>query len=258
MKPGLFATILGDTLLCVGFFTRIPAGGITDRRLADAIWAVPAVGSLVGVVGACAFGIASWLNLPPAIAAAIALATTMLVTGCLHEDGLADVADGFGGGATRERKLEIMKDSRIGTFGASALIVGLGLRVTALAGLIGVVGAGRTALALAAAGAVSRTAAMALPMNLAPVRTDGAGLAAGVPTLETWAQARLIAATLLLLAWPAGGFFGLVASAAVAVGLAVLAVRFAAAHVGGHTGDIAGATQQVVEIAILLTLLASA
>lgn len=252
-----------ETVQGLRFYSRLPIPplpgeadpyGLPDLgRLARA---VPLVGLVLGGLAGLVLivGAALW---PPPVAAILAVGAAIVMTGAFHEDGLADTADSFGA-MTAERRLEIMKDSRIGTFGASALILGLGLRVTALAGLVGAVGAGRTALALAAAGAVSRTAALYLPVSLAPVRPDGAGRAAGVPTMETWTQACAIAAVLLLLAWPAGGFLGILAAAGVAAGLGHLAVRFAAAHVGGHTGDIAGATQQVVEIAVLLTLLAFA
>ncbi len=248
MKPGLFATILGDTLLCVGFFTRIPAGGITDRRLADAIWAVPAVGSLVGVVGACAFGIASWLNLPPAIAAAIALATTMLVTGCLHEDGLADVADGFGGGATRERKLEIMKDSRIGTFGVLALILTVLVRWSALAALSGSIS--MFAL-LVAAHMASRGIVPMMMTVLPPARTTGLSASAGTVSLNT----SLIAAALGLVGLLALGPFATLLSAAVLVVWFLLLKSLSERQIGGQTGDVLGTLQQGGEIIVLLVAL---
>jgi len=248
VKPGLFATILGDTLLCVGFFTRIPAGGITDRRLADAIWAVPLVGILVGVVGTCAFGIASWLNLPPAIAAAMALATTMLVTGCLHEDGLADVADGFGGGATRERKLEIMKDSRIGTFGVLALILTVLVRWSALAALSGSIS--MFAL-LVAAHMASRGIVPMMMTVLPPARTTGLSASAGTVSLNT----SLIAAALGLVGLLALGPFAALLSAAVLVVWFLLLKSLSERQIGGQTGDVLGTLQQGGEIIVLLVAL---
>lgn len=248
MKPGLFATILGDTLLCVGFFTRIPAGGITDRRLADAIWAVPLVGILVGVVGTCAFGIASWLNLPPAIAAAIALATTMLVTGCLHEDGLADVADGFGGGATRERKLEIMKDSRIGTFGVLALLLTVLVRWSALAALSGSI----SMFALfVAAHMASRSIMPAMMTVLPPARATGLSASAGTVSFNT----SLLAAALGLVGLLALGPFAALLSAAALIVWFLLLKSLSERQIGGQTGDVLGTLQQGGEIIVLLVAL---
>ncbi len=109
---------------------------IAKGELSRALWAAPVVGAVVGgLVGAAVYGFAHSLHIPPLPAAALAVAATAAVTGALHEDGLADVADGFGGGATRERKLDIMRDSRIGTYGVCALMLSFMLRVGALASL---------------------------------------------------------------------------------------------------------------------------
>ena len=106
-----------------------PAAG----ALARAAWAFPIAGLVVGLIGAIVYALAHRIGLPSWTAAALAVAATLLATGCLHEDGLADTADGFGGGKTREQKLEIMRDSRIGTYGVCALALSLLLRVGALA-----------------------------------------------------------------------------------------------------------------------------
>jgi adenosylcobinamide-GDP ribazoletransferase len=120
------------------FLTRLPLTHqtpIANGELSQALWTAPVVGIAVGLVGAGVYALAQALHLPPLPAAVLAVAATLVVTGGLHEDGLADVADGFGGGATRERKLEIMHDSRIGTFGVCALIISFMLRVAALTNL---------------------------------------------------------------------------------------------------------------------------
>src|SRR5579862_1616236 len=109
-----------ELIAALTFLTRLPTGRAAANaplsRLADTSWAFPLVGLVIGAIGGIAYAIASALALPALAAALIAIAATALVTGGLHEDGLADTADGFGGGATRELKLEIMRDSRIGTF----------------------------------------------------------------------------------------------------------------------------------------------
>ena len=149
------ARIGADLAACLGFFTRLPAGrfGFGEVNFADALWAAPVAGAVVGVAAGTAFAIAAWLGLPPTLAALVALAAAILVTGSLHEDGVADIADGFGGGNTRERKLEIMKDSRNGTFGVVALVMVLLARWAAISA---VGGSGNAVLALVAAHAASR------------------------------------------------------------------------------------------------------
>src|SRR5258707_9364110 len=113
------------------------AAPVDSGDVARASWAFPVAGALVGGAGALTYAIASGIRLPSALAATLALGATLLITGCLHEDGLADTADGLGGGRDRARKLEIMRDSRLGTYGACALMMSLLLRWTALAAMAG-------------------------------------------------------------------------------------------------------------------------
>lgn len=253
-------TLWRDTLKALRFFSRLPLPplpGEADAHGPPDFSALARVVPLVGLVLGGLAGLAlvpAALVWPPVIAALIAVGLGIVMTGAFHEDGLADTADSFGG-MTPERRLEIMKDSRIGTFGAAALIIALSLKTAAIASLIADVGAGRTALALAAAGAVSRMAAIALVVYLPPARPDGAGQAVGAPSVDAWQTGCLLAAGLGFLAWPAAGFVGAVLGLAAAAGLASLALRFARAHVGGQTGDLAGAAQQSIEIALLLTWL---
>jgi adenosylcobinamide-GDP ribazoletransferase len=123
---------IGDAL---AFFTRLPLrrGDGAPLDMNRIAWAAPVAGAIVGVVGAGVLAATEVLGLPRLISAGLATAALIAVTGALHEDGLADTADGFGGGATRERKLEIMRDSRIGAFGAVALALSILIRVAALA-----------------------------------------------------------------------------------------------------------------------------
>ena len=129
------AKIATDIALSLVFFTRLPLPVLDfgDRKLADAIWAAPIAGVVVAVIGAAVFTLATSLGVGPGPAAALALAAMIVSTGSLHEDGFSDVADGFGGGLTPERKLEIMHDSRIGAYGACALGLSILIRWSALA-----------------------------------------------------------------------------------------------------------------------------
>src|SRR5579863_3625043 len=120
------------------FCTRLPllrATPLAGNAIAKAAWAFPVAGLVVGVTGAIVYALAHKFGLPAWPAAALTVAATMFVTGSLHEDGLADTADGFGGGKTCEQKLAIMRNSRIGVYGVCALAMSLLLRVCALASL---------------------------------------------------------------------------------------------------------------------------
>jgi adenosylcobinamide-GDP ribazoletransferase len=235
-----------DVVAAAQFLTRLPlarfASGETGL-LARSMRAFPVVGVGVGLISWVAFALASALGLPLALAALLAVLASIALTGALHEDGLADTADGFGGGADAARKLAIMRDSRTGAYGALALVFSVALRAAALAA-IPVAG-----LALVAAHAVSRAALPVLMRRLDPARSDGLGAGAGQPDdlALLWCLGLAIAAALLCL----GVFRGLLALAVTAAALALLAA-LARRQVGGYTGDVLGAAQQVGEIVMLL------
>src|SRR5580700_12022422 len=137
IPDGWLTDCANDLKASVAFLTRLPVAGATPTTGADiarAAWAFPLAGVLVALIAAVIYAVAHKIGSPPWVAAALGVAATLAVTGCLHEDGLADTADGFGGD-TRERKLEIMRDSRIGTYGVCALTLSILLRVSAIASL---------------------------------------------------------------------------------------------------------------------------
>ena len=173
--------IFEDIALCLVFFTRLPLPNVDfhDRKLADAIWVAPVIGLMVAILGALAYAITVGLGLAAGPAAALALGAMLVATGCLHEDGLSDVADGFGGGRTRERKLEIMHDSRIGAYGACALALSLLIRWSVISGFAG---SAHVLLALAAAHVASRGLFGAFLRLLPAARTDG--LSASIGTVS--------------------------------------------------------------------------
>jgi adenosylcobinamide-GDP ribazoletransferase len=236
-----------DIALCLVFFTRLPLPifDFRDRKLADAIWAAPWAGLAVAGIGALTYVIAAWLGLAAGPAAALALAAMVLATGALHEDGLSDVADGFGGGRDRERKLEIMRDSRIGAYGAAALALSLLIRWSALAEIRD----GWSVLAaLVAAHGASRGLLGAFMHILPPARSDGLSAGAGSVSRQT----AMVGAVLGALALLPLGLSGFVSAAILLVLVLVAFVALCRRQIGGQTGDTAGALQQFAEIVMLL------
>ncbi len=247
-----------DVVDALRFFTRLPLPAPPDRgfdfdRIA---WAAPVAGAAVGIFGAAVLGAARGLGLPSLVAAALATGTMIAVTGALHEDGLADVADGFGGGASRERKLAIMRDSRIGAYGAVALVLSLVVRVGALSAALTTQGFRGAAAALVLAAAVSRAGALLPLAFLRPARPDGAGAVAGRLDPRSFAASCGVALSIALILGLAAT--GLVHALAAALGAALgsgAMTALAKRHVGGQTGDVAGASQQWAEIAAWCGLL---
>src|ERR1700744_3249972 len=215
-------------------------------NLAQGPWGFPLPGFVVGLVGALAYTLADRLVLFSWPAAALALAATMLITGALHEDGLADTADGFGGGDTRERKLAIMRDSRIGTYGVCALIISLLIRADAIASLTEPV---LVAPALIAAHVGARAVLPWVMFLLPAARADGLGFAAGQPSGAGVAVSGALG--FLALLFCLGLAHALVALVVLAIVVAFIC-WLASRQIGGQTGDVLGAVEQVSEIVILL------
>lgn len=245
-----------DILNFLRFYSRLPIGDHAHAPLdfARMALALPIAGALIGATGAAGLIVARICHLPPLVCAIVGVAVLVLATGALHEDGLADVADGFGGGATREAKLAIMRDSRIGTYGVLALCFSVLLRVAAIASIFerGVLLA---AAALIFAGALSRVAGLAPMLWLVPARPDGLGATVASPSHEIWIRAWLAAAVIGLAPWLAGAGMSQIALAIIAAfAVAALVARIAKRQIGGYTGDVLGAAQQLAEVAILAAL----
>jgi adenosylcobinamide-GDP ribazoletransferase len=245
----LLRSIATDLRIALSLSTILPLGPATpvsDGDVGRASWALPVAGLVVGLAGAAVYSIARGVGLTPGPAAMLALAATVLVTGAMHEDGLADTTDGLGGGRTRERKLAIMRDSRIGTYGACALIVSLTLRWSALATIAE---PWSIAAALSVAHAAARAGLPVFMWLIPPARSDGLSAGAGRPPWQSAAIA-LSLGTLCLVGGfgPSKAMIGLTLLSLSGLILAQLATR----QVGGQTGDILGAFEQIGEIAILL------
>lgn len=249
------AGLIGQFAAAWTLLSRLPWPFAVPRDLSAigrGVWAFPIVGAMLGALGGGVFWMAREIGLPALVAAALAIGFLAVATGALHEDGLADTADGFGGGRSREAKLAIMRDSRKGTYGVLALVIVTLLRVGALAALAGAQGFA----ALIAAAALGRGFA-ALPMSLLPAaRADGLGRGAGrAPgfaaclALILAVAAATLAAAGYALPWRALGY---------AVAGAFFAVLFvslmAARQIGGSTGDVLGAAILAGEAAALVAL----
>ena len=254
--PARGTKVATDLKIIVLFATRLPLiqeAAVENGDIARASWAFPVVGALVGGAGALVYWAAVRIGLPPAPASALALAAPLAATGCLHEDGLADTADGFGGGGQgdRARKLEIMRDSRLGTYGACALAMSLLLRWSALAAIAD---PGSAAVVLVAAHAAARGALPVFMRFVRPARQDGLGAHAGRPPPQCAAAAALLGIGLLGLGLGIGpAAVCVMLLAAASLGMAGLAVN----QIGGYTGDVLGALEQGGEAVILLTAVAS-
>lgn len=250
-------------LLAVGFFTRLPVPALPDFQETDLNRAAryfPLVGLLVGLLAAISWWLASWL-LPPALAVLCSMAATIYVTGAFHEDGLADSADGLGGGMNRARKLEIMQDSRLGSYGAIALLGVLIFKFQALSSLTPAI----LPFAMIAAHACSRLAAVAIMASASYVRSTGKSkpLATALTRQDIW-----LASAFGLVCWL--GFAAMLGVNHTAMsagrfmlmtGVPVLGIwwwwrRLIVRHLQGYTGDTLGATQQLTELAFYLGLLA--
>lgn len=244
--------------IALQFFTRVPIPawvGFEAAWLHHASRYFPLVGVVVGGVGAAVYWCAALLW-PLPVAVILATAATIYMTGAFHEDGFADMCDGFGGGMTRARVMEIMKDSRIGTYGAVALVLILALKCTLLA-MMDL----RTAVAaLLLAHPLSRLAAASLIRHLDYARDEGKAkpLAQEMTRGEFVIGAICVAIPAVLigavgaLPWPSIGA-AIVASALAAAWLGAKCRN----RIGGYTGDCLGAVQQVSEVAIYLCVLAA-
>ncbi len=252
-------------LAATQFLTRVPVPSASDFRAScpgESLRYFPLVGGLVGLVNVAVWWLSSqWF--PRAVAVGLMLAASLLLTGAFHEDGLADTCDGLGGGNTRERTLAIMKDSRIGAFGAMGLLMLLGLKWSTLAALP----TAGFALIVVAAHVVSRWCAIGLIWALQYARADGEGKSRqfdGALGGGEWLLSGAIGTTSVVIPAIGSGITAgtsLVTAAAVgfsaAAGSAAMAAAYFKHRIGGYTGDCLGAVQQLAELTFLLGALAA-
>ena len=240
---------LAELAVAFALLTRLPVHRLPLPRAtapSEAVWAYPIVGAVVGAIAGGVYWFAHWLSCPPALAALCALVAIILVTGAMHEDGLADFADGLAGN-TKERSLSITRDHQIGAYGVIALVLSLAIRATAIA----IIAGPRAVMAaLIAADAASRLSAVLIMAALPPARRDGLSASVGSPTARLAAIALgLTFVTTWLL--PFGVALLMILSAVVT---AVVLGRVALVRLGGQTGDVLGAASQLCECLTLIVL----
>lgn len=261
--PRRFATAV---LRCVRFYSRLPTPALPweEDKHAPPDFTVeplglPVAALLIALPATAVLTLAATLRLDPLLAAALAVAAMVIATGAFHEDGLGDSADGLFGGHTAERRLEIMKDSRIGVFAGCAIGLSLLLRTAALAAILKAGGLDAALGAILFAAMLSRAEGVRVLAMLPTARASGASAAVGRPGVAVALAALALTALLALPLWMVSGLpalafaWAVIASLAVVSGLAGLSRRL----IGGQTGDIAGAAQQLSEIAALVAIAAA-
>lgn len=245
--------LAGDLILAFSTLTRLPVPrGDSSAALGNAarsIWAFPLVGALIGGLGAGVLFAAHQSGLYGMLAAGLALAVQIIATGALHEDGLADVADGFGGGRDKASKLKIMSDSHIGAYGVIALLLVLGLRWNAIAAL----GLAEAVSALIAAGILGRLGIVGLLALIGPAKQTGFGRSVTNPPGSTVVAAVIFGLGLAALLLPPEKSIVIIIVMVLCIGAVAWLAR---QQIGGTTGDVLGAGEQITETAVLLTLVA--
>ncbi len=249
-RRDILRQIIADLKVSIGLLTRLPLVRDIDMdRAAHAAWAWPIAGFLPASLAAIALSLALWVGLSAGVASAICLTTLIMATGALHEDGLADSADGFWGGWDPERRLEIMKDSRIGTYGVIALIMSLLARWSLIAILAAT---GSFWAPLLASAALSRAPMVGLMAAMRPAREGGLSKAVGQPEMGRFWQSLALAIFVALLLCGGSAIIAALAALAAAGLMGWTANR----KIGGQTGDVLGGAQQLAEIACLAVFVA--
>ena len=253
--------ILDDARSCLIFFTRIPIPWPEDlprTRITRAFQAAPIVGLVIGLIGALVYALSFWaFNGSVHICATLAVGAQIIATGAFHEDGFADFFDGVGGGQNSASRLEIMRESRIGTYGSAGLLLALLLKVFLVAEIAFVWQAG---LCLIISGTLARVALVHFMAMVKPAAEDGISAEAGQPTSFEATTATIIGSVIvgvsLILAFQLGFIMpaiGALAGAALGAGIVgLLSIK----HLGGQTGDALGASAVAAELGALAGLVA--
>jgi adenosylcobinamide-GDP ribazoletransferase len=238
-----------DVKTAFAVLSRLPVQARFDR-LTWAIWAFPVVGFVISFASVLVLLICDWIGLGIGLSVAFAMSLGVFMTGAMHEDGIADSADGLWGGWTPERRLEIMRDSHIGTYGVLALVLVMLARFSALSATVNAFNYG----AIIAAAMLSRAAIPYVMLLLHPARTDGLSVQTGRPDRVAVSVGALLA---LAASWLCVGFVATVLAACALMAITAGIMRLAKVKIGGQTGDILGATQVVCELIALAVFMAA-
>lgn len=237
-----------DLRTALMLLTRLPIPpGRDTADMGTVAWAFPLTGLVLALIAASAGGLAAWMGFSATLIAAFPLAALTITTGAMHEDGLADTADGFWGGWDRTRRLEIMKDSHIGTYGVLALILSFAARWAALTALIE---NDNWVWPLIAAACISRSTMAVVMYALPHARSSGLSHHVGRPDRQTVLLGAAIAAIIALIATGTTALSLVLIAAIITIAMMALA----RAKIGGQTGDVLGATQQICEVSLLAAL----
>lgn len=257
LSPPESGNLFADMVMALRFYSRLPTGSSPHEvpSLNRIAMAVPLASLIMGLPGAAVLFICVLGGMPPLFSAVLAVAVFALVTGAMSEDAVADAADGLFGGSSPERRLEILKDSRHGTYGVLAIVFVVGLKVSALSA-IAAVNVFAAALIWMAAGMIARSGSLYVAFRLAPARKTGAAAAVGELSRNAFVLGLVFASIIgVVLAAPFTGLMGLGVGLALAVAVAWGWTRLCERLVGGSTGDLIGALQALLEIVLLGTFM---
>lgn len=244
-KTSFDASVLSDFWRAMALLSRVPLPPVGDFRavlIARSVWCWPLVGLVLAGLALLPAMLVDFLTGNPLVYAIFAIAAMVLLSGAMHEDGIADCADGFGGGMDRDRKLEIMRDSTVGTYAVVMLILTLGLRLVLITAAADIGQAGILFLIMAV---ISRAAMPVVMRILPPARDNGLGKGAGRPGWLPVLIGFAIASAIVLVLGGIGAMFAVIVGVMIAILIVAMVAR---SQIGGQTGDVLGATQICAEL----------
>jgi len=244
-KTSVDASVLSDFWRAMALLSRVPLPPVGDFRaalIARSVWCWPLVGLVLAGLALLPAMLVDFLTGNPLVYAIFAIAAMVLLSGAMHEDGIADCADGFGGGMDRDRKLEIMRDSTLGTYAVVMLILTLGLRLVLITAAADIGQAGILFLIMAV---ISRAAMPVVMRILPPARDNGLGKGAGRPGWLPVLIGFAIASAVVLVLGGIGAMFAVIVGVMIAILIVAMVAR---SQIGGQTGDVLGATQICAEL----------
>jgi len=244
-KTSVDASVLSDFWRAMALLSRVPLPPVGDFRaalIARSVWCWPLVGLVLAGLALLPAMLVDFLTGNPLVYAIFAIAAMVLLSGAMHEDGIADCADGFGGGMDRDRKLEIMRDSTVGTYAVVMLILTLGLRLVLITAAADIGQAGILFLIMAV---ISRAAMPVVMRILPPARDNGLGKEAGRPGWLPVLVGFAIASAIVLVLGGISAMFAVIVGVMIAILIVAMVAR---SQIGGQTGDVLGATQICAEL----------